>query len=95
MSVQPVTESAEQKGNALGQGASSTEQGANSPAYYSSSAGDVYAMLIAQFGLDAWLRHAEMEVIQYMFRATRKQNYLGDVKKAKVIVDRIIAEMGG
>ena len=65
----------------------------NTPSYYNSDIGDLYDMFIHQYGLEPWLRHVEMEAVQYLVRAHLKGSYRGDVAKAKVILERVIAEL--
>ncbi len=62
------------------------------PNYYTNSKADLYALFIEHFGLDVWQQHAEMEAIQYLWRCRSKGSYIEDIRKAKVILDRILTE---
>ena len=62
------------------------------PSYYTSGKTDLYALFIEHFGLSEWQQHAEMEAIQYLWRCRSKGNYIEDIRKAKVILDRILTE---
>lgn len=66
----------------------------NSPDYYQAQNGqDIYDMLIAYYGTELWQYHAEMEAIQYIFRAHRKENYASDINKAIIILQRLLFEI--
>ncbi len=64
------------------------------PRYYYKEGTDLYDMEIKMFGLNAWLRHVEMEAIQYIARADLKGHYREDIEKAKIILERILTEIG-
>ena len=62
------------------------------PSYYTTVNGDLYTLFITKYGLDMWCKHVEMEAIQYLWRCRDKGQYLEDIQKAKVILERILAE---
>ena len=69
-------------------------EGKRVPEYYGSgSEDDLYRVFIERYGLESWLRHVEMEVIQYVERARKKGQYTEDIRKAKVILERILEEV--
>jgi len=64
------------------------------PHYYTlAKSRDLYSIFIEINGLETWLRHVEMEAIQYLFRARSKGDYLEDIRKVRVICERIIEEV--
>ena len=63
------------------------------PIYYRGGAQDLYALFIEKYGLSVWLRHVEMECMQYLWRCAEKSDYVGDITKVKVICERILHEM--
>ena len=63
------------------------------PSYYRNSGQDLYDLFIVKYGLLTWLRHVEMECIQYLWRCGEKNVYVSDIAKVKVICERILSEM--
>jgi len=69
----------------------------SSPDYYATggvpdSKTDVYDAEIALYGFDYWYAHVSMEVMQYLFRAPYKEQFLSDLKKVEIIAKRIQME---
>ena len=62
------------------------------PVHYRTGTGDLYSAFIAEYGLEIWCRHVEMECIQYLHRARKKGQYREDIDKVRVICERILAE---
>lgn len=67
-------------------------QQTDTPLYYKQNDTDLYDLLITHYGLDSWQKHVEMEVIQYLWRCRHKGDYVDDITKAKVILERILSE---
>lgn len=62
------------------------------PPHYDTSSQDLYALFIQRYGLDIWECHVEMECIQYLWRCRQKGTYEEDIRKVRVICDRILKE---
>ena len=62
----------------------------DTPCYYQLETGDLYDLFIAQRGLDVVRQHLEMAAIEYLWRCRHKGQYLRDLEKVRVIVDRLI-----
>ena len=71
----------------------SAERHDGTPSYYRHGGQDLYDLFIEKYGLAVWLRHVEMECIQYLWRSTGKETYMSDIAKVKVICERILAEV--
>ncbi len=61
--------------------------------YYSRGGQDLYDIFIEKYGTTVWLRHVEMECIQYLWRSSDKGTYVNDIMKVKVICERIVKEL--
>jgi len=68
---------------------------ADTPGYYKGveSNEDLYDIFIKRYGLHVWIQHVEMEMIQYIDRARHKGTYTEDIRKVRVICDRILHEL--
>lgn len=69
----------------------------SSPDYYATggvagSKTDVYDSEIALYGFDYWYAHVSMEIMQYLFRAPYKGQFISDLKKVENIAKRIQVE---
>lgn len=62
------------------------------PYYLSASGGDVYGFLMEHFGVEAWRHHCLMEAVQYLLRCMQKGDMEGDLRKARVCIERILDE---
>lgn len=67
----------------------------NTPNYYNTDKGDLYDFFIAHLGLSTWIDHALMETVQYCLRAKAKGSFEQDIRKAIVILERILKETNG
>ncbi len=63
------------------------------PSYYqleTDDMGDLYDLFVAQRGLDVVRQHLEMAALEYLWRCRHKGQYLRDLEKARVIIERLI-----
>lgn len=62
----------------------------NTPHYYQLQTGDLYDLFVDHRGLEVVRQHLEMAVLEYLWRCRHKGQYLRDLEKARVILDRLI-----
>lgn len=61
-------------------------------AVYDTQDRDLYDLEILMHGLRSWWEHAQMAVVEYMYRAMFKNDFDGDLRKAIAILERARVE---
>lgn len=67
------------------------------PDYYTTPFGDLYDLWRVRYGKDATMAHMEMCILEYVWRASAKGQYVSDMQKVLTIAERLMywSEGGG